>query len=131
MIKDEEQELTVFTNLWDEAMVGNDAGEIGKFMSDDWVIIGSDGITTKASFLESINSGALTHSRMDADEMHVKLYGNTGIITARGTSAGTYHGEKFSLYEWSTSVFIKNDGKWLCVLTMLTPAKPAKISPQD
>lgn len=119
----EEQELIAFTKLWDEAMVSNDTGKISKFMADDWVIIGSDGITTKASFLEFITSGVLTHNRMDADELNIRLYENMGIIIARGTSAGTYHGENFSLYEWSTSVFKKNEGKWLCVLTMLTPAK--------
>ena len=45
------------------------------------------------------------------------------VVTARGTNAGTYRGEPFSFYEWSTSVFIYESEKWICVLTMLTPAK--------
>jgi len=118
-----EQELIDLSKRWDEAMVTNDINEIGKFMADDWVIIGTDGITTKASFLQFINSGALTHSRMDADEMNARIYENTGVIVSRGTSAGKYNNESFSLYEWSTSMFIKNGDSWLCVLTMLTPAK--------
>lgn len=117
----EEQQLQDFTQRWDAAMVTNDAIEIGRFMSDDWVIIGSDGITPKSTFLEWIASGTVTHHRMDSDEMHIKLYGDTGIVISRGTSAGTYNGENFSLYEWSTSVFRKNEGSWLCVVTMLTP----------
>ncbi len=117
-----EQELITFTTLWDEAMLTNDADQIGKFMSDDWVIIGSDGITSKTAFLEWIISGTVTHNRMDADELHVRIYGNTGIIISKGTSAGTYNVESFSLYEWSTNVFLKTDGKWLCLITMLTPA---------
>lgn len=44
---------------------------------------------------------------MDSDEFNIKLYGDTGIVINRGTGAGTYNGENFSLYEWSTSVFIK------------------------
>jgi ketosteroid isomerase-like protein len=116
----EEQELQDFTKLWDAAMVTNNSNEIAKFMSDDWVIIGSDGITSKATFLQWITSGTVTHHRMDSDEMNIKLYGDTGIVISRGTSAGTYNGENFSLYEWSTSVFRKNEGSWLCVLTMLT-----------
>jgi ketosteroid isomerase-like protein len=121
MMKTEEQELIDFTKRWDEAMVSNNAGEITKFMSDDWVIVGSDGTTSKKPFLESISSGILTHNRMDSDELTIRIYGTTGIIISRGTSAGTYQGEKFSFYEWSTSVCLKNDGHWLCVLTMLTP----------
>jgi hypothetical protein len=50
-------------------------------------------------------------------------YGNTGVITSRGTSSGTYKGQPFSLHEWSTSIFALKDEKWFCVLTMLTPAK--------
>jgi hypothetical protein len=63
---------------------------------------------------------------MDADETNISIYGNTGILLARGTSAGTYNGNDFSLYEWSTSVFIKIDGNWLCVSTMVTPANQSK-----
>ena len=122
----EKQELLDFSKRWDDAMVSNDADEIGRFMSDDWMIVGSDGITSRSSFLQLIGSGVLTHNRMDADETNISIYGNTGILLARGTSAGTYNGNKFSLYEWSTSVFIKTEGKWLCVLTMLTPANKSR-----
>ena len=31
-----EDELLQFGLAWDQAMVGNDADEISKFMSDDW-----------------------------------------------------------------------------------------------
>jgi hypothetical protein len=63
---------------------------------------------------------------MDSDETNITIYGNTGILVSRGTSAGTYNGDNFSLYEWSTSVFIKTEGKWRCVITMLTPANKSK-----
>jgi ketosteroid isomerase-like protein len=122
----EKQELLDFSKRWDEAMVSNDAGEIGQFMAEDWKIVGSDGITSKSSFLQFIRSGLLTHNRMDSDETNITIYGNTGIVVSRGTSAGTYNGDDFSLYEWSTSVFIKTEGKWRCVITMLTPANKSE-----
>ena len=116
-------ELISFAKDWDNAMERNNADEIGSFMADDWVIIGTEGgITSKESFLETIRSGDLTHSRMDSDEMEVKVFENTGVIISRGTSAGKYKGQSFELYEWSTSVFIKREGKWSCIMTMLTPA---------
>lgn len=118
----EEQDLINFATLWDEAIVSNDTDKISGFMSDDWVIVGSDGLKTKSTFLNLITLGTVTHNRMDSDELNIKIYGNTGIIVSRGTSAGTYNGHTFSLYEWSTSIFLKNEGQWLCILTMLTPA---------
>jgi len=122
----EKQELLDFSTRWDEAMVSNDADEIAKFMSDDWKIIGSNGITSKSSFLQFIRSGILTHNRMDSDEANISIYGDTGILVSRGSSAGTYSGENFSFYEWSTSIFIKKEEKWRCVITMLTPANKSK-----
>ncbi len=118
----EKQELLTLAKVWDEAMVKNDPAEIGGFMADEGVIIGSDGITSKSAFLKWISSGMVSHKRMDVDELIINVYGDTGIVVGRGISAGTFEGQNFSLYEWSTNIFIRTHGVWLCVLTMLTPA---------
>ena len=105
-----EEELFQFGLAWDGAMMRNNAGEIGKFMSDEWIILGTEGgITLKSDFLSLIRSGDLSHNRMDADETHIKIYENTGIVTSRGTSAGYFKGQAFELYEWSTSIFIRKN----------------------
>ncbi len=117
-------ELIQFGKHWDQAIENNDVNEISKFMASDWVIVGTDGgITSKSSFLDWISSGDLVHNRMDFEDIRVQLYENTGVVTSRGTSGGTYKGQPFSFYEWTTSVYILENGKWRCVLTMLTPAK--------
>ena len=59
---------------------------------------------------------------MDFENKRVEVYESTVIVTSKGTSSGTYKGEPFSFYEWTASVYIKIEGKWLCVHTMLTPA---------
>jgi ketosteroid isomerase-like protein len=118
------KELSLLCRKWDEAIVTNDVVEIGKYMSADWVIIGTEGgITPKSHFLDFIKSGDLFHNKMDFDDIRVVEYGDAAIVISKGTSSGTYKGEPFSYYEWSTNVFIKKDGHWLCVLTMLTPAE--------
>jgi hypothetical protein len=115
--------LIRFSRDWDEAMIRNNPQEITRFMSDDWVIVGTEGgITPKSSFIESIRSGDLIHRQMDADDFRVRIYENTGVLTSRGTSAGTYKGQPFSFFEWSTSIFLWKADEWRCVLTMLTPA---------
>ena len=117
-------ELIQFGKLWDKAIENNDVNEISKFMASDWVIVGTDGgITSKSSFLDWISSGDLIHNRMDFEDMRVEIYESTGVVTSRGTSSGTYKGQAFSFYEWTTSVYILENGNWGCVLTMLTPAK--------
>lgn len=116
-------ELMYFGKLWDQAMVCNDAEEISKFMSDEWVLVETEGgITPKSAFLTSLKSGDLTHNIMSSGDVRVKIYGEMGLLTSRGTSSGRYKDQPFCFYEWSTSVFIRERGNWKCVLTMLTPA---------
>ncbi len=105
---------------WDQAIVNNDVNQITQFMTEDWVIVGSDGLTSKSDFLSQIESGNLTHNRMDSDETNIRIHDNTAIVISKGTSAGTWMGQAFSLYEWSASVFIRSEGKWLCSVTMPT-----------
>ena len=69
----EKQELLDCSRRWDDAILSNNAEEIATFMSDDWKIIGSDGITSKSSFLQFISSGILTHNRMDSDETNITI----------------------------------------------------------
>lgn len=118
------RDLKSVCRQWDEAIAANDVSAIGKFMAAAWVIIGTEGgITTKQKFLDFIRSGDLQHTAMEFLDIRVMEYGITGIVTSKGTSSGTYKGEPFSYYEWSTNVFIKSAGAWRCVLTMLTPAE--------
>jgi hypothetical protein len=58
---------------WDRAMVENDPEAIGRYMADDWTIIGPDGsVGDKAMFLGLVKSGVLTHDVMESHDMQVR-----------------------------------------------------------
>lgn len=116
-----QEELIRVSHDWDRAMVTNDADTIGRFMADDWIIIGSDGkIADRAGFLALVKSGALTHAVMTSDDLHVRVYGDTAVVTARGVSGGAYHGHAFREVERVSCVFVRQQGGWKCVLTHLS-----------
>ena len=116
-----EDELITIAHDWDRAMVGNDAEAIGRYMADDWVIIGSDGrVGDKATFLGLVKSGTLTHDEMTSEDFHVRVYGDTAVVSARGVSGGKYQGQPFREVELSSCVFVRQAGKWRCVLTHLS-----------
>lgn len=117
-----QDEFEKLERLWSQAIVSNDAGTIGRFMADDWVIVGESGITQKDDFLASVASGDLTHEKMEGSVKRVRVYGDIAVVTARGTNNGHYKGQPFSADEWITDVFQKRDGRWRCVVTQLTPA---------
>ncbi|MGH7724742.1 MAG: nuclear transport factor 2 family protein [Candidatus Eiseniibacteriota bacterium] len=106
---------------WDAAMVRNHADEIGRYMADDWQIIGSDGMVgDKAGFLALVESGALTHDVMESNDLRVRVYGDTAVTTSHGVSAGMYRGQPFRELERVSCVFVRQQGQWRCVLTHLS-----------
>lgn len=116
-----EEELIALSNDWDLAMVRNDADAIGRYMADDWTIVGPDGsMSDKATFLGLVTSGALTHDVMESEDFRIRNYGSTAVVLARGVSGGRYHGQAFREVEQSSNVFVKQQGQWKCVLTHLS-----------
>ena len=116
-----EEELIHVAREWDRAMVENDADTIGQYMADDWTIIGPDGSDRdKAKFLGLVKSGALTHDVMESEDFHVRVYGDAAVVIARGISGGKYQAQPFREVERSSCVFVKQEGRWRCVLTHLS-----------
>ena len=115
------EELIRLAREWDRAMVGNDPEAIGRFMADDWIIIGTDGrIGDRRTFLGLVESGALTHDVMESHDIDLRVYGDTAVLVSRGISGGRYQGRPFREEERATCVFVRQDGVWKCVLTHLS-----------
>jgi ketosteroid isomerase-like protein len=116
-----EEELLELEKQFAAAIVSNDLGAIGRFVTDDWIIIGGDGeIVDRARFCEVIKSGALTHDKMESEDFRVRVYGDSAVITGITSTHGKFMGQEFSTHERATDVFVKRDGRWQCVLTHLT-----------
>jgi ketosteroid isomerase-like protein len=120
-VSDPVTDLLQVTAEWDRAMVLNDADLIGSFMADDWVIVGSDGRSLhKAAFLALIRSRELSHDVMTTEEIEVRVFGDAAVTMSRGVSGGRFRGQPFSESELSSCVFVKQSGRWRCVLTHLS-----------
>ena len=75
----------------------------------------------RSRILQVIESGELCHDTMTKDVGRVRVYGDVAVVTARGWNTGHFRGQRISADEWVTDVYRKVDGRWLCVLTHLTP----------
>ncbi len=115
------EELIRVAQEWDRAMVANDAEAIGRYMAGDWTIIGPDGsVGDKPTFLALVKSGGLTHDVMESNDINVRVYGDTAVVTAWGVSGGKYQGQPFREVERSSCVYVRQEGRWTCVLTHLS-----------
>jgi ketosteroid isomerase-like protein len=116
-----EEELLKLEKEFTEAIVKNDPEAIGRLVADDWIIIDPDGgIVERTRFFEVIKSGALTHDMMESEDLRVRVYGDSAVVTAVTRTKGKFMGQEFSTQERATDVFVKRDGRWQCVLTHLT-----------
>lgn len=116
-----EAELVGVEDEWARAIVSNDAERIAAFVADDWVIVSESGVTPKEAFLSLVGAGELTHSAMERiSDARVRTYGDTAIVTARMTNTAHYEGRRFDADEWVTDVFVRRNGRWLCVLSQIT-----------
>ncbi len=117
-----EEELVKMEKEFTDAIVKNDPEVIGRFVTEDWIIINADGgIIDKERFLEVIKSGTLTHEMMQSDDIRVRVYGDSAVVSALTRSKGKFMEQEFTTHERSTDVFVRHDGQWRCVLTQLTP----------
>ncbi len=116
-----QEELLKLEKEFAQAITNNDAEAVNGFLADDWVIVDPDGgIIDKERFLEIIRSGALSHELMESSDSRVRLYGSTAVVTGLTTTKGKFMGQDFTSCERATDVFVKQDDRWLCVLTQLT-----------
>ena len=116
-----EADLIEAMDAWDRAMVANDPDAIGAYMSDDWVLVGSDGgLMDRARFLDLVRSGDLSHDTMETHEPDIRRYGDVAVVLARGVSGGHWRREPFRFVERVSCVFVRQEGRWRCVLTHLS-----------
>lgn len=119
----DQREVFDISERWGEAIVSNDADAIGSFMADDWIMVSERGVSAKEHFLLLVRSRQLTHSSMEMAELDsIRIYGDTAIIASRITNTAQFEGQAFEANEWTSDVFLKQNGEWKCVITHITPA---------
>jgi len=109
---------------FNEAVISNSIDEIKKCISSDWVLVDTQGgIISQERFFNVLEQGLLSHSTMTKEVLRVKIYGDIALVTGRGQNTGTWQGRPMKADEWITDVYKKDNDKWLCILTHLTPVK--------
>lgn len=123
----EEQLKMYFQQIEDnfnKAVITNSVEKIKKCITSDWVLVDSQGgIIPQERFFSVLEQGLLSHSTMTKEILRVKVYGDIALVTGRGQNTGTWQGQPMEADEWITDVYKKENEKWLCVLTHLTPVK--------
>jgi 3-deoxy-D-manno-octulosonate 8-phosphate phosphatase KdsC-like HAD superfamily phosphatase len=90
------------------AQMSNDFAAMERLFGDDLVYIhSSTTVDTKASFIESMRSGAVKYRSMTRGEVKVRVFGSVAIITGSGTFEVTARGQDLRLELLFHAVWVK------------------------
>jgi ketosteroid isomerase-like protein len=86
-------EIEKLEDVWRQAQLNADAATMDKLLSDDYVGISMNGqVVTKMQQLDRMRNRQLVLTKIDLDDVKVRLTGTTAIVTSRAEIEGTNEG---------------------------------------
>ena len=100
-----------------EATLKNDIEANDRLLADNWINVNPDGsVTTKAKLMELLKDGSFKIGSIDNDEVMVRVYGDTAVVTGRSTTKRAGQGgEVLTRQVRFTRVYARSKGQWQVV----------------
>jgi hypothetical protein len=108
-----EQELIKLEQERAQAVVRGDTAFLDQNTADDYTLTTFRGtLMTKAQLLANFKSGEIKLQSQDLDDLQVRVYGDTAVLTGRVTQKGQFLGQDSSGQYRFTRVYVKRNGRW-------------------
>jgi ketosteroid isomerase-like protein len=108
--------IVALENSWNQAELHNDAHAVDLLLADDFVMTVADGYTlNKAQMLTSVRDTSYRPEVLQSDNMEVRMYGNTAIVTGSYLEKGKDKGKPFERRGRFTDTWMNLNGQWRCV----------------
>jgi ketosteroid isomerase-like protein len=112
-----EQHLRQLNDDWVKALVRADGETLNRVMADDFFFTYPLEGDDKAQFISDVTSGDLKIEHVSREQVSVRLFARTAVLTARDSATWLYHGHEFSGQYKIIMVFSERDGTWqLCAI---------------
>ena len=97
-------------------LTGGDLTQLERILSDDLIYTHSSGrVESKAQFLAALRSGEMKYEAMDHEDVQVRVYGDTAVLTGRSRVKLKSKGEDRSFPLRFTLVYAKQERQWRMV----------------
>jgi ketosteroid isomerase-like protein len=120
---DRETEVAQITKMEEDrvlAGVRKDVAVIAAVTAEDYVQIDLDGnVRDKAAALRRIESTGIQLRSNSVDQMVVRIFGDTALVTGRSTPKGIIDGKDFPPIRYSR-LYVKRKGHWQVVMFQMT-----------
>jgi len=120
----DERELTQLVNDLNAAIVKPDLAFLERVLDKDYVHYRPHGdVENRAQYLEDRKNGSVDFDSLVADEIKVRVYGDTAIVTYRSTAKGKDKDGPIDEQRRWTRVFVRKNGQWKLVQAQGTTIK--------
>ncbi|MDN3655995.1 nuclear transport factor 2 family protein [Ferruginibacter paludis] len=102
---------------WHNAYVSHDINLISGVLADDFINLGrTGGRNNRQQTLENFRKDSSLYEYCTPYDFEYRIYKNTVIVLCKSKEKGVANGIPFSANYFSQDIFIKERGKWKCVL---------------
>ncbi len=116
-----EQEIRRLEREWFESYVRGDRAAFDLIVADDAVMTYGNGkVGNKSEAIAEIKAPADASYSLTSDDVQVRLYGDTAIVTGRVTEKGTFNGRSLNSQSRYTDVWVRRNGRWQVVAAQST-----------
>jgi ketosteroid isomerase-like protein len=110
------KEIEALEMQWRQAQLSNDVSAMDRLLADDYIGISSSGtIETKTEALALRRAGTLHITSLDLNDVKVRIYGDTAVVTSSADLKGTNGARDISGEYRYTRVYNRRYGQWKIV----------------
>jgi ketosteroid isomerase-like protein len=116
------------------AVKRNDAAAIDAILHEDYLLVLGDGRRiSRAALIEEARSQAVIYQVQDEDPgtQHVKVWGDTAVVTARLRIKGERNGVPFERTLWFSDTYVRTDKGWKYAFAQASLPLPAEPTPRS
>jgi len=116
-----EQLLRQMNDEWVKALVRGDGETLDRIMADDFYFAYPMEGDDKTQFIDDVTSGVIRVEYLNRENVTVRIWGNTAVLSAHDAAKWFYQGRDFSGHYKIVHVYANRDDKWELVSVQACP----------
>lgn len=116
-----EQHLREMNDEWVKALVRGDGETLDRIMADDFFFAYPMEGDDKAQFIEEVTSGQIRVEYLNRENVTVRIWGHTAVLSAHDSAKWFYQGRDFSGQYKIVHIYAERDEKWQLVSVQACP----------
>jgi hypothetical protein len=116
-----EQRLRQMNDEWVKALVRRDGATLDRIMADDFIFIYPMEGDDKRQFIDDVTAGQLNVQQLSRDNLTVKVWEHTAVVSATDSVNWFYRGRDFSGKYKVVNIYVDRNNEWKMVAVQACP----------